>query len=88
MSKDELNIIRHSIVFDGEKEYQNEEIMFNEKIRNLVLNNICIPAQLYLLLIKEGKGFLYIKTDKNFQKYDFSLRDASIDAREFLINNY
>jgi len=82
------DVIKRTIIFDGEKEYKSEDIFRDQELYSFFHRSIIFsPASLFEQIIKEN-GILYITTNKSFDTIKFDLKDVSHDLQQTFIKRY
>lgn len=70
-------IVELTIISDGNREYNSDEILNNEMLYKFVTDSIKdMPASILKQLKKEN-GNLIMVTDKNFSVFTFEIRNVS-----------
>ena len=84
----EDEIIKRTIIFDGEKEYKSEDIFRDKELYSFFRKSIIFsPASLFEQIINEN-GILYISTNKSFDTVKFDLKEVSQDLHQTFIKRY
>lgn len=82
-------ILRNVIIFDGEKEYSEKEILSNQKILKFFNTYYILhfPNSLEQNVIKEN-GIFYITTDKEFKITNIELKNVSKELNDLFFQRY
>jgi hypothetical protein len=72
----ENKVIKQIMIFDGNKEYDGDEIMADKELLNLIIqNSFSIPIGMINEIIEE-KGIIFITIEKDSDKFIVDLKNV------------
>ena len=83
-----MEILKNVIIFDGENEYQKEDILSNDKLLKFFNTYYVLyfPKSIEKEVISE-KGIFYITTD-NFKTASIELKNVSKELNDLFLSRY